>query len=71
MALHGLNTAMVSANIRNRVTGIIASRFKEEGDEYDIRVRLAEEFRNSISDLENLTVLTPAGNMIKLKELGK
>jgi len=71
MALHGLNTAMVSANIRNRVTGIIASRFKEEGDEYDIRVRLAEEFRNSISDLENLTVLTPAGNMIKLKELGE
>ncbi len=71
MALHGLNTAMVSAAIRNRVSGLIASRFKEEGDEYDIRVRLAEEFRNSVTDLEQITITSPMGKKIMLKEIGE
>lgn len=71
MALHGLNTAMVSANIRNRVSGMVASQFKEEGDEYDIKVRLEEEYRNSVTDLEQLSIMSPAGNTIKLKEIGE
>ncbi len=71
MALHGLNTAMVSANIRNRVSGMIASQYKEEGDEYDIRVRLEEDYRNSVTDLEQLTIMSPAGNKVKLKEIGE
>lgn len=70
LALHGLTTAQVSTNIRNRISGMIASQYKEEGEEYDIRVRLKEEFRNSITELEELTVITPAGARIKLKELG-
>lgn len=71
LALHGLTTAQVSASIRNRVSGMIASQFKEEGEEYDIRVRLKEEFRSSLSDLEELSVITPAGGRIKMKELGE
>jgi HAE1 family hydrophobic/amphiphilic exporter-1 len=71
LALHGLTTAQVSTNIRNRVSGMVASQFKEEGEEYDIRVRLKEEFRNSLTELEELTVVTPAGGRVKLKELGE
>jgi hydrophobic/amphiphilic exporter-1 (mainly G- bacteria), HAE1 family len=71
LALHGLTTRQVSTTIRNRVSGLIASQYKEEGDEYDIRVRLGEEYRNSITDLYELTVVTPAGARIKLKELGE
>ena len=71
MALHGLTTAQVSSSIRNRVSGMIASQFKEEGEEYDIRVRLKEEFRSSITDLEELSIVTPTGSRIKMKELGE
>jgi len=71
LALHGLTTAQVATNIRNRISGMIASRYKEEGEEYDIRVRLKEEFRSSITDLEELTIITPAGARIKMKELGE
>jgi len=71
LALHGLTTSQVSTNIRNRVSGMIASQYKEEGEEYDIRVRLKEEFRNSITELEELTIFTPAGARIKMKELGE
>jgi HAE1 family hydrophobic/amphiphilic exporter-1 len=71
LALHGLTTSQVSINIRNRISGMIASQYKEEGEEYDIRVRLKEEFRSSITDLEELSIITPAGARIKMKELGE
>ncbi len=61
---------MVAGMVRNRISGMVASRLKEEGEEFEIRVRLAEEFRSSISDLENLSIMNPMGNMIKLKEIG-
>lgn len=69
IATHGLNTAMVSNMVHNRVSGLIASKYKEEGDEYDIKVRLTEESRNSITDLQEMTIMSPAGQKIKLKEL--
>jgi HAE1 family hydrophobic/amphiphilic exporter-1 len=71
LALHGLTTSQVSSIIRNRVSGMVASQYKEEGEEYDIRVRLKEEFRSSLTDLEEFTVVTPTGGRIKLKELGE
>jgi HAE1 family hydrophobic/amphiphilic exporter-1 len=71
LALNGLNSALVSTSIHNRVSGLIASQFREEGDEYDIILRLKENYRNSITDLEEITIITPLGNKIKLKELGQ
>ncbi|MFO7659123.1 MAG: efflux RND transporter permease subunit [Bacteroidales bacterium] len=71
LALLGLNSATVSAMIRNRVDGLIASYFREEGDEYSIIVRLKEDYRNSITDLEELTIMNQTGSKIKLKELGE
>lgn len=70
LAEHGLSTAMVSMYIRNRVEGLIASRFREEGDEYNIVVRLREDYRNSITDLEEITIMTPMSKKIKIGELG-
>jgi HAE1 family hydrophobic/amphiphilic exporter-1 len=71
LAEHGLTSAQVSTFIRNRVNGLVPSFFKEEGEEYDIKIRLEEEYRNSISDIESLTLMTPAGQKIKLKEIGR
>ncbi len=71
LAEHGLSSALVSTYIRNRVQGLVASRYREEGDEYDILLRFEEDYRNSITDLEGITIMTPMGNKIKLNELGK
>ncbi len=68
-ALHGLNTATVSQYIRNRVTGFTAGFLKEDGDEYNIVVRLKEEDRNSITDIQDLTIPTATGARIKLSEI--
>jgi HAE1 family hydrophobic/amphiphilic exporter-1 len=70
LALHGLNTVQVSTMVKNRVDGLIATRYRETGDEYNVVVRFNKESRNSISDLENIAIMTPTGNSIRLKELG-
>jgi len=62
---------MVSAAIKNRVDGLTASRFREEGDEYDIEVRFMEKYRNSITDLQEITIVNPLGDKLKLKDLGE
>jgi HAE1 family hydrophobic/amphiphilic exporter-1 len=51
------------------VEGLTASRFKEEGDEYNIIVRFKEDYRNSLTDLQEITILTPRGEKIKIGEL--
>ncbi|MDR2836586.1 MAG: efflux RND transporter permease subunit [Bacteroidales bacterium] len=71
MATYGLNTATVAIALRNRVTGLTASIFREDGDEYDIVVRLPEHNRKSIQDIENIVVANSKGIQIRLSDVGK
>lgn len=70
LSQHGLTTASVSMALRNRIAGMTATRFREFGDEYDVIVKFAEEDRNSITDIENISINTPMGTRILLKDLG-
>jgi HAE1 family hydrophobic/amphiphilic exporter-1 len=71
LAALGLNSAMASTYVRNRIAGLTSSQLREDGDEYNIVVRLQEDARNSISKIEDLTFMTPSGKKVKLKEVGK
>jgi len=57
--------------IRNRVQGFTTTRFREFGDEYDVIVRFEENFRNSITDVENIAIMNSQGNVVRLKDVGK
>jgi HAE1 family hydrophobic/amphiphilic exporter-1 len=46
------------------------SRFREEGEEYDIRVRYEEQYRQSIEDIENILIYNPMGVGVRVRELG-
>ena len=70
LALHGLNESTVALYVRNRVNGMAAGFLKEDGEEYNIVVRLREEYRDAISDIEQLSIPTATGRIIKLEELG-
>ncbi|NCU34563.1 efflux RND transporter permease subunit [Candidatus Falkowbacteria bacterium] len=70
MSAVGLNTAMVSTALYNRVAGLVPTKFREDGDEYDIRVRFNEDYRSSITDIQNITLKTVTGQMVKLGEVG-
>lgn len=71
LAENGLNSATVASFIRNRINGFLTSKYREEGDEYDIIVRYDEQYRQSVSNIENITVYNNVGNPIKISELGK
>ena len=71
LARHGLNGATVATYVRNRVNGMACGFLKEDGEEYNIVARLQEDYRNSISDIEEFPISTPTGQTIKLKELAQ
>ena len=70
LALNGLNSSTAGAAFSAAMSGSLASYYREDGDEYDIRVRYAPEFRRSVEDMENITVTNASGNQIRMKELG-
>ena len=71
LARHGLNSQMAAVFVRNRVNGMNAGYLKEDGNEYNIVVRLEENYRQSLSDIEKLTLMSPFGQQIKLIELAE
>jgi Cation/multidrug efflux pump len=70
LALNGLNSTTAATAFSAAMNGTVASLYREDGEEYNIRVRYAPEFRTSIEDMENITVTTPAGATVRMKELG-
>jgi HAE1 family hydrophobic/amphiphilic exporter-1 len=56
--------------LRNRINGAIASRYREDGEEYDIMVRYSPEYRTSLEHIENILVYNNMGQAIRIKELG-
>ncbi|MGL5014877.1 MAG: efflux RND transporter permease subunit [Bacteroidales bacterium] len=71
LALHGINYSTAAQYVRNRINGLYASKFREEGDEYDIVVRYGKEHRKSIDDIENIIIYDAQNNGVRLAELGK
>jgi Cation/multidrug efflux pump len=71
LAIHGLNMATVATFVRNRINGLTASLFREDGEEYDIIVRYDKQFRQSIEDIENILVYNNQGQGIRVRELGE
>lgn len=66
---YGLTTGTASLYVRNRINGLLASKYREDGDEYDIYVRYDEKFRTTIEDIEDITIYNTANKPIKLRDV--
>lgn len=71
MSASGLNTAMVSSAVRNRVAGLTATRLRQSGEEYDVIVRFRESDRSTLSDIENIGIPNQKGQVIRLAEIAE
>ena len=69
LSLHGLNLSAAANAVRGRVNGVTASLFREDGDEYNIRVMNAPQFRTSIEDLENILIYNAMGNGVRVRDV--
>lgn len=70
LALHGLNISTASNFLRNRINGLTASLYREDGEEYSIIVKYSPEFRESIDDIENILIYNNQGKGVRIRELG-
>lgn len=66
---YGLTTGQASLYVRNRINGLLCSKYREDGDEYDIYVRYGEEFRTTVEDIEEITIYNAQNKPIKLKDV--
>ena len=71
LSLNGLSMSTAAAAVRNRINGLTMSYFREEGEEYDIRVRYDEQSRQSVEDIENILIYNPMGIGVRVRDLGK
>ncbi len=71
LALNGLSSVTAATAVSAAMSGSVGSYYREDGEEYNIRVRYAPEFRTSIEDIENITIYNTQGQGLKVKDLGR
>ncbi len=62
----GVNPITIASTIKALIGGNDVSKFKSEGDRYDVSIRLMESFRNKPEDIPFLSVKNFRGQLIKM-----
>jgi CzcA family heavy metal efflux pump len=64
----GINAANIAQTINTCINGTVASLFTDPvtGNQYNILVRLSEDYRSQIDDLKKIVLTTPAGEQVLL-----
>ncbi|MDP6685880.1 MAG: efflux RND transporter permease subunit, partial [Candidatus Omnitrophota bacterium] len=68
-ALYNLSTAVIAETAHTALKGVVATKFKEEGMEIDIRVRLRKEDREYLSHVRTLWIYSPLNIEVPLSEV--
>jgi len=71
LSASGLNTSMAAAAVKNRIDGLIATRLRQTGNEYEIIVRFRKDSRNTLTKIENIGIPTPSGQLVRLAEVAQ
>lgn len=67
----GLNVYTVGQEIKANIAGTTASRFRQDGEEIDIVLMLAEEDKTRLSDLEQIFVTNASGQRIPVSSFAR
>jgi HAE1 family hydrophobic/amphiphilic exporter-1 len=65
-AQYGLGYQQIVSDVQMAINGQVATRFRERGEEIDVRVILPEDKRNDMADVMNLQLATPTGQLVPL-----
>nr|MBA2303029.1 efflux RND transporter permease subunit [Acidobacteriota bacterium] len=68
-ALLGLSVTDVADSIRTSVGGTQAAFFRQSGNEYPIIVRLREEDRQRVEDVNDVLISSPSGQVLQARNL--
>jgi HAE1 family hydrophobic/amphiphilic exporter-1 len=70
-ALYGMSVTDIAQTSLVGLKGYVASRLKEKGEEYDIRVRLRKQDRDDFNKLSRLDIQSPSGVRIQLGSVAR
>jgi HAE1 family hydrophobic/amphiphilic exporter-1 len=70
MADMGVSATQLAMELRTGIEGTVASRYREFGNEYDIKIKLADEDKDSPDMVAQLPVATPKG-IVPLEQIAK
>ncbi|MDR3012466.1 MAG: efflux RND transporter permease subunit [Chitinispirillales bacterium] len=70
-ALMGFTMADIGNGIRNANLGLVVTRFREAGEEYDVRIRLDEIDRETKDDITQIPVISRTGVVTQVANLGE
>jgi hydrophobe/amphiphile efflux-1 (HAE1) family protein len=65
----GYDVGSVAMQLRGMVEGIVPTRLREDDKEYDIRVRLAPEFRNDFETIARTPLYSPTGAVVRARDI--
>jgi heavy metal efflux system protein len=68
IARYGLNVSDINGLIQTAIGGDVATQVVQEEKEFDLIVRLEQQYRDNPDEIGNILVATPAGQQIPLKE---
>ena len=71
LAVNGMNSTSAAAAVSAAMSGSVGSYYREDGEEYSIRVRYAKDYRTSVEDIENIIIYNASGKGIRIKDLGR
>jgi HAE1 family hydrophobic/amphiphilic exporter-1 len=65
----GFDVGTVAMQLRGMVEGIVPTRLREDDKEYDIRVRLAPQFRNDFETIARTPLYSPTGAVVRARDI--
>ncbi|MBM3310020.1 MAG: efflux RND transporter permease subunit [Candidatus Aminicenantes bacterium] len=68
-ARFGLAVAQVETAVQTATLGQVATRYREGGEEFDVRLRFKPEFRDTIAKIGATPLTTPLGRTISLDQV--
>ena len=68
IARYGLNVSDINSLIQTAIGGDTATQVVQEEKQFDLVVRLEQQYRDNPEEIGNILVATPAGQQIPLKE---
>ena len=69
LAQQGIGLSTAASAVRSLIYGSLQSYYREDGDEYDIKVRYEPTARVSIEDIENMVIPNAKGQNIRIRDI--
>jgi len=70
-AAYGLGGSQIASAVRTAIQGTVATQYRTEGEEIDVRVRLEGGQEANIEDLQNLTVSSPVAGTVPIRQVAR